>query len=108
MNSFVETKNRTLEEINEIFMAPNPKEKSLEQHVLIVTDRDLLWDDSLISSEGNELAERQPKPDGDDAAETGNLRGAGYETTGNWSSQGKFPRVEVTGAGALPDEPSRR
>ncbi|KAI5804261.1 general substrate transporter [Peziza echinospora] len=85
---FVETKNRTLEEINEIFVAPNPKEKSLEQHVLVVTDRDLLWDQSLISSEGNDLAERHPMPDGDDAAEMG-----------DWGSQGKVPRIEVTQPG---------
>ena len=32
---FIETKGRTLEEINEIFEAPYPKKKSLEKHVIV-------------------------------------------------------------------------
>lgn len=41
--SFVETKGRTLEEINEIFVAPNPKKKSLQRHVVDETDVGLLY-----------------------------------------------------------------
>ncbi|CAZ80212.1 unnamed protein product [Tuber melanosporum] len=35
---FVETKGRTLEEINEIFDAPYPKKKSLEGHIIVITE----------------------------------------------------------------------
>lgn len=35
---FIETKGRTLEEINEIFEAPYPKKKSLEKHILVQTE----------------------------------------------------------------------
>ncbi|RPA82027.1 general substrate transporter [Ascobolus immersus RN42] len=39
---FVETKGRTLEEINEIFAAPYPRQKSLQKHIIVVTDRGIL------------------------------------------------------------------
>lgn len=39
---FVETKGRTLEEINEIFTAPYPKQKSMQKHIVVVTDRGIL------------------------------------------------------------------
>jgi hypothetical protein len=42
LNSFVETKGRTLEAINEIFEAPYPKNKSIQKHVVVVTDRGIL------------------------------------------------------------------
>lgn len=38
---FVETKGRTLEEVNEIFQASYPKKKSLEKHVLLETEDSL-------------------------------------------------------------------
>lgn len=41
--SFVETKGRTLEEINEIFEAENPVKKSLQQHIVEETDLGLLY-----------------------------------------------------------------
>lgn len=40
--SFVETKGRTLEEINEIFEAPYPKKKSIQKHIVVVTNRGIL------------------------------------------------------------------
>lgn len=40
--SFVETKGRTLEEINEIFDAPYPKQKSIQKHIVVITDRGIL------------------------------------------------------------------
>ncbi|KAF3913932.1 hypothetical protein ABW21_db0206221 [Orbilia brochopaga] len=39
---FVETKDRTLEEISEIFDAPYPKQKSLQKHIIVITDRGIL------------------------------------------------------------------
>lgn len=39
---FVETKGRTLEEINEIFEAPYPKKKSIQKHIVAVTDCGIL------------------------------------------------------------------
>lgn len=39
---FVETKNRTLEEINEIFKSPNPRQCSLMKHVILVRDGGIL------------------------------------------------------------------
>ncbi|RPB04383.1 general substrate transporter [Choiromyces venosus 120613-1] len=39
---FVETKGRTLEEINEIFEAPYPKRKSMQKHIVVITDRGIL------------------------------------------------------------------
>jgi len=39
---FVETKGRTLEEINEIFDAPYPRKKSLEKHIVVYTQDGLL------------------------------------------------------------------
>lgn len=41
--SFVETKGRTLEEINEIFEAKDPVKSSLQQHVVEETDLGLLY-----------------------------------------------------------------
>lgn len=41
--SFVETKGRTLEEINEIFEAESPVKKSLQQHIVEETDLGLLY-----------------------------------------------------------------
>jgi len=38
----VETKGRTLEEINEIFVAPYPKQKSMQKHIVVITDRGIL------------------------------------------------------------------
>ena len=35
---FVETRGRTLEEINEIFHAPYPKGKSIEEHVVVISE----------------------------------------------------------------------
>lgn len=46
--SFVETKGRTLEEINEIFDAPYPKKKSLERHIVVITDHG-------VAEKGSEL-----------------------------------------------------
>lgn len=44
ISSFVETKGRTLEEINEIFKAPYPKARSLATHaVLVDEDRGILY-----------------------------------------------------------------
>ncbi|KAF8473398.1 general substrate transporter [Kalaharituber pfeilii] len=40
---FVETKGRTLEEINEIFEAKNPVKKSLQKHIVEETDLGLLY-----------------------------------------------------------------
>lgn len=40
--SFVETKGRTLEAINEIFEAPYPKKKSIQKHIVVVTDRGIV------------------------------------------------------------------
>lgn len=40
---FVETKGRTLEEINEIFEAANPVKKSLQKHIVEETDLGLLY-----------------------------------------------------------------
>lgn len=39
---FVETKGRTLEAINEIFEAPYPKKKSIQKHIVVVTDRGIV------------------------------------------------------------------
>lgn len=44
--SFIETKGRTLEEINEIFDAPYPKKKSLERHIVVITDHGALEKES--------------------------------------------------------------
>lgn len=46
-NSFVETKGRTLEEINDIFDAPYPMKRSIKKHIVVVTrDRVVLGKDS--------------------------------------------------------------
>lgn len=42
LDSFVETKGRTLEEINEIFEAPYPKKRSIQKHIVVVTDCGIL------------------------------------------------------------------
>jgi len=42
LHSFVETKGRTLEEINEIFEAPYPKNKSIQKHIVVITDCGIL------------------------------------------------------------------
>ncbi|RPB03387.1 hypothetical protein L873DRAFT_1761251 [Choiromyces venosus 120613-1] len=40
---FVETHSRTLEEINEIFKDPMPRNKSLQKHVILVTQNGILY-----------------------------------------------------------------
>ncbi|PWW80128.1 hypothetical protein C7212DRAFT_361116 [Tuber magnatum] len=40
---FVETRSRTLEEINEIFKDPMPRNKSLQKHVILVTQNGILY-----------------------------------------------------------------
>lgn len=39
---FVETKGRTLEEINMVFEAPYPRKKSMQRYIVVVTDRGIL------------------------------------------------------------------
>jgi len=41
--SFVETRSRTLEEVNEIFKDPMPRSKSLQKHVILVTQNGILY-----------------------------------------------------------------
>lgn len=38
----METKGRTLEAINEIFEAPYPKKKSIQKHIVVITDRGIV------------------------------------------------------------------
>lgn len=53
--SFVETKGRTLEEINEIFKSPSPKRTSLLKHVILVTGDGILYQGiEGLDSEGDE------------------------------------------------------
>ena len=65
--SFVETKGRTLEEINEIFEAENPVKKSLQQHIVEETDLGLLIHGMLNDLQEVEeiaLPNRGPHPRG--------------------------------------------
>lgn len=61
LHSFVETKGRTLEEINEIFEAPYPKNKSIQKHIVVITDCGILdkgledcWKYTSLYQIGNE------------------------------------------------------
>ena len=61
----METKGRTLEEINEIFEAENPVKKSLQQHIVEETDLGLLYHgmlNDLHDVEEIPLPNREPYP----------------------------------------------
>lgn len=54
--SFVETKDRTLEEINEIFAADNPVKTSLKKHIIIVTETEQFLQDYIPGGEQDAAA----------------------------------------------------
>lgn len=57
--SFVETRSRTLEEVNEIFKDPMPRNKSLQKHDILVTQNGILYQ-GLEGDQQNPEAARPP------------------------------------------------